>query len=298
MAVLARFRAFVELYQLGPFTIALFAIFVEILNQYSSRANDDAVAPEHLDRVSGFYGPGTYYAWLLNAVAAACQSQPTTGTNANPAPAIDMPQLISTLGVAVYAGIAAVDYLERIYIGDLGPCHAAAHRVVQIAWIVSALYLLHHLLEGRPKIPSFQTTIWMLLWTLITVAMSIDNVVRGILKSTAIKVFAPFCIGIPLPLLVIAICQNREWIEPPRNADGRRIYTAILNIGTFLLSTIYLCSPRHLRYDSASPAAPLSGSKLSDLDQASALALGLLAVIPALPPLPNRGADWVRSWWP
>jgi hypothetical protein len=127
----------------------------------------------------------------------------------------------------------------------------------------------------------------MLLWTLITIEMSVDNVVRGSLKSTAIKLFAPFLVGIPVPILAFVILSCLRKAQWPRKYEGWEI--AALNTGTITLSFVYLFTPPSWRYDPNSPTAPLSGSQLSDLDQAVSLAIVTLVAIPVLFLLWKRG---------
>jgi len=119
-------------------------------------------------------------------------------------------------------------------------------------------------------------------------------VVRGTLKSTAIKVFVPFCFGILLPILTVGIFAALGKIQWLKRYPGWQ--TTMLNVGTFVLSTIYLCCPPHARYDANSPADLLTGSKKPDLDQAVALAAGLITVIPLLLLLWDTGITWVGSW--
>jgi hypothetical protein len=124
---------------------------------------------EKNSEVSTYYGPGAYYSWLINAIVIACQSKPVKKKHAIYFEDIKMYDLIATVGVAASAGIAAVDELERVCKRDFGPAHAAADRVVQVGWILSTLYLLHHIFQGAPSvylawIPSPQILVWMIQW--------------------------------------------------------------------------------------------------------------------------------------
>lgn len=138
------------------------------------------------------------------------------------------------------------------------------------------------MLQGAPSvglawIPSPQTSVWMIQWLLTTIATSVNVMVRHELLTLNIKYMIPYCVLIPLPSIVIGIFAALGW-QWPRTNEGWQI--TILNSGTFILSTINICSPPRWRYDPSSPAAPLTGAKFSDLDQATILVVGLFALIP------------------
>jgi hypothetical protein len=301
-------------YKSGPLTIALAVVAVALDRKFRAPHPSPRPLPEDVSKVSGLYGPGAYYGWLINAVAAVLQSKPRPKLKKNEVggrkienkPATkelriihQMSILISTLGVVIYAACAAVDELIRDTHGEeFSPSRDAADRVCQVGWILSTLYLLHHFFvnvcwSGASKVPSMTTSTWMLLWTLITIAMSVDNVVRGSLKSTAIKVFVPFSVGIPLPILAFAILAYFKKAKWPQKYEGWE--TAVLNTGTITLSVIYLFTPASWRYDPNSPAAPLSGSELSELDQAVSFAVSTLVAIPVLFLLWKRGRQWFKN---
>jgi hypothetical protein len=302
-------------YRFGPLAIVLAAFTVALIREFRARHASPEPLPKDVSNVSGFYGPGIYYAWLINAVAAILQLNPRPkpkkslvwGRKAEKKQATkdlrtvhQMYVFVSTLGVVIYAACAAVDELIRDTHGEEhSASRDAADRVCQVGWILCTYYLLRHFFVngcwiGAFKVPSLTTSTWMLLWVLITIAMCVDNVVRGSLKSTAIKVFVPFLVGIPLPILAFVILAYFEKLEWPWTYEGWTI--AALNTGTITLSVIYVFTPASWRYDRNSPAAPLSGSKLSEFDQAVALATGTLVAVPVLFLLRKRQRQWIIQW--
>lgn len=77
--------------------------------QLQRSQEDPGPLPNHvpdLSLVSGRYGPGSYYAWLLNALIATFQTGSTS-------PEAQSYTLVATLGTATYAVAAATDQFMR-----------------------------------------------------------------------------------------------------------------------------------------------------------------------------------------
>lgn len=237
--------SFLSSFSLGPIAIAFFAVLITIIHQVRHKNLETSTSNPDYSSVDDWYGPGNYYGWLITALAAVCQSNPerpeivnpvhpnlanVPAANANagnanlPADEGIISQLQSKIwaldaaavaAAVAYPSVAAIDMLIRIYRKDFGHQFQAADRTVQVGWIFATFYLLHHIfggggvVYGRPRTPSLTTVLWTGLWTLITVAMSADNVVRDRLGSTALKVFTPFCVCIPFPMGVVALWRWR-----------------------------------------------------------------------------------------
>jgi len=138
------------------------------------------------------------------------------------------------------------------------------------------------MLQGAPSvglalIPFPQTFVWMIQWLLTTIAPSVNVMVRHEMLTLTIIYIIPYCVLIPLPIIVIEICAALGW-QWPRANEGWQI--TILNIRTFVLPTINIRSPPRWRYDPGTPTAPLTDVMHSDLDQATTLVFGLFALIP------------------
>jgi hypothetical protein len=142
--VLAHFGS----YKFGPLTIALAAFTVAMIRHFQASHVSLEPLPEDVSKVSGFYEPGTYYAWLINAVAAVLQSKPRPKLKKsqmeckNPEKkqatkelkmVHQMSILASILGVVIYAACAAVDEMIRNTHGEeFSASRDAADRVCQV----------------------------------------------------------------------------------------------------------------------------------------------------------------------
>lgn len=142
---------------------------------------------------------------------------------------------------------------------------------------ISSLDLLQGALSvGLAWILSPQTLVWVIQWLLTTVPMSLNIVFRDKLRTLTCIVIILYCVLIPLPIIVIEIFAALDWQLPQTN---ERYQITFLNTGTLILSVTNICSPSRWSYDPGTPTAPLTGAKLSDLDQATTLMVGLFALI-------------------
>lgn len=292
-----RLLGLVAYHQLAVCIVIFFGLVVTICNQLSTAKEVEATLPLAVQAVSGYYGPGMYYGWTVNGVAAVCQSKPnrTRGPRQDGRARYKRTyQNVSTLVVAIYAWAAAIDELHQIKEHKpFSPSRMAADRVCQAAWIFATLYLLHHVFSGRLRPirrPSFQTAVWIIVWIMTTASKSADRITRHVLVVTTQKVLIPFIVGILFPQLLIYLLNHIGAISRLSNNSDR--HTAGLNLSTMVISLTYAVMPRRWRYDPDSPAAPLSAHSLGDLEQAVALATGLTIAIPLLLAMWKKSRHW------
>lgn len=284
---------------LGPFIILFFGMIVAICNQVTAKEKDIDTLSPGVQAVSGYYGPGMYFGWMINGVAAVCQSKPNRRQEPNNEKRIRYIRTyrnISTIGVAIYACAAAGHELRLVATHTpFSPSRAAADRVCQTAWIFATLYLLHRVFNGglrRIRSPTLQTATWVVVWILTTAATSADRIARHMLVEFTSKVIIPFIVGIPFPLFLVHLLGYKGVISLDRYPGWQ---TAVLNFSTYIISTIYAIMPRRWRYDPDSPAPPLSAHTLGDLEQAVALATGLTVALPLLLAIWKTSRRWVKA---
>lgn len=268
---------FINKVGIGSVSVAVFAAIVA--RQIQSHATVHSVI--EISKVSGLYGPGCYYGWLINDIVAVYESihnQETEGLNSG--------MFIVTLGVSVQPSIADISQLRCV--ARLGPCSQAQFdafdRLIMVSWINTMHYLLQRMIyqtknRQEPRLPLFlptgiltwrpcaQTAVRITLQVLNTIAMVAYDIQRGTLGRRLLLCLGPFLGCIVLPLVTVYYKKQWQWA------------TAVINIGSIFISVAYVCTPYEYRYDPHSPAAPLSAAKLTDDDQVEALVTGCLCVL-------------------
>lgn len=285
-------------YLFGPSFIVFFGLIVWICNQTAAKKRSLDTLPLAIKAVPGYYGPGMYSGWAINGFAAVCQSKPhrrQEAKNDKKIRYIHTCRNISTLGVAIYACGAAGHELRLVASHQpFSPTRAAADRVCQTAWIFATLYLLHHAFNGglhRIRRPTLQTATWVVVWIMAAAAKSADRIARQMLVVFTQKVIIPFLVGIPFPLFFVCLLGCKGVVSLDIYPGWQ---TAVLNLSTGIISLIYCVMPRKWRYDPDSPAPPLSAHTLGDLEQAVALATGLLVALPLLLTIWKTSRGWVK----
>jgi len=137
--------------QLGPFTVAFFAVIVALINQFSQKIGDPANASPAISSIELLW-----HRCLLRAAGQhrrcrlPIEAEERTGAEHRhdsrrnqrhqDDPIIDCGW--------IYAGVATVDELLRTFNEQrYSHSHADADRVAQVGWILYTFYLLHHLFE-------------------------------------------------------------------------------------------------------------------------------------------------------
>jgi len=298
---------------LGPVVVLLFAGLIALLNKQRAKDVTPSISCPDYSDVDDWYGPGAYYGWLVTAVAAVCQSDPEPPSPRQPLADADQAdantetmkqfrdriallEAILTFAAVAYPSAAAIDMMIRMYRTDFGNQFAAADRTAQVGWIFASFYLLHHVIGGgvvmgRTRVPCPTTIMWMCLWALITGAMGADNVIRRHLGSTSLRVFLPFVMCIPTPMVMLA---GWRWWRRRDEADIEGWLISALNVGTYILCVGYVLCPGHFKYDPESPQAPRSGSHITDMGQAATLAV---AIVGSLPPLAVKSRGIAKRWF-
>lgn len=278
-----------DLINIVPTTLTVFVITSVHIQHMRFKTVSLLETSQDTSAVSGRYGPGSYYAWLFNAVVA-CQSEPTSA-QAQPY------AVVASLGVNVYAIAAAIDQLDRTLNTSLysQPILDASDRVNMVGWIIATIYLLRQSSIPRPTESSIQlhilqTGTWMITWLLHTIAMVVYSIHRGDLGARILMCGVPFAFSVLLPLLVMTFFQRTNQLQVnPRWA------TTTLYTGTTFLSMTYVLTPRRYRYDPDSPTAPLAHAKMSDIDQVTTLIAGLMFVVPHLLSMWDEGRIWLTD---
>ena len=262
---------FINKVGIGSVSVAVFAAIVA--RQIQSHATFHSVT--EISKVSGLYGPGCYYGWLINDIVAVYESihnQETEGLNSG--------MFIVTLGVSVQPSIADISQLRCV--ARLGTCSQAQFdafdRLIMVSWINTMHYLLQRMVyqtKNRQEPPTgiltwrpcAQTAVRIILEILNTIAMVAYDIQRGTLGKRLLLCLGPFLSFIVMPLATVYKKNQWQWA------------TSVINAGSILISVIYICLPYEYRYDPHSPAAPLSAAKLTDDDQVEALVTGCLCVL-------------------
>lgn len=279
----------IDVTNIVPLTLTVFVVTsVHIQHIYSETVSIFQYLPD-TSPVSGRYGPGSYYAWLFNAVVA-CQSEPTNSQ-------AQSYTVVATLGVNAYAIAAAIDQLDRTLNTSLysQPILDASDRVNMIGWIIATIYLLRQSSIPRPTKSSIQLHIlqigaWMVTWLLHTIAMIVYSIHRGDFGARILMCGVPFAFSVLLPLLVMSLFQRTNQLQ-----DNPRRVTTTLYTGTTFMSMTYVLTPRRYRYDPDSPTAPLAHAKMSDIDQVTTLIAGLMFVVPHLLLKWDEGRIWLTD---
>ncbi|OAK96926.1 hypothetical protein IQ06DRAFT_359350 [Phaeosphaeriaceae sp. SRC1lsM3a] len=278
--------SFLKMDGVGPFSVLVFAAVIA----YQMRAHPDSLVIDDISKVSGLYGKGSYYGWLVNAIVLVYESRFSNGTAV----------LSATLAVAILPLIAAGSQLQCVFrpASCVQPQRDASDRVVMADCIVNMHYILQRIANARrpradpglPPVPEAATPSWMpsshtvirILFVLLdTIAMAAYDVHRGTLNRRLLLAVGPFLICIAFPLIIIYYFEQERWA------------TTVINTGAIVESVIYAYTPDEHRYDPASPTAPISNSSLKDLDQVAAMVIGLLTLAPHII---NRLKHLRRGW--
>lgn len=282
---------FNDLCEITPLTLIISAI---IMVQLQRSQEDPGSLPNHvpdLSLVSGRYGPGSYYAWLLNALITTVQTGSTS-------PEAQSYTSVATLGTATYAVAAATDQFMRSLgvISYSQPILDASDRVNQVGWVIATFYLLHRFFKEpyttpQSAIPNWSTATWMLAWLSHTIALIAYNIYRGDLGSRLLKCGIPLIVGIPIPLATVYILKRYDWLH----WDHPNWPVATMNTGALAIAIAYILTPRKLRYDADSPTAPLAALNMTSFDQIATLVAGLMFVVPHLFLAWEQGRTWVMG---
>lgn len=287
--ILASLPVPIDVTNLVPIALTIFTIIsVQVQHMREETILLFQTSPD-TSNVSGRYGPGSYYAWLLNAVVA-CQSDPTTAQTQPYA-------VVASLGVNAYAIAAAIDQLNRNLNTSLysQPILDASDRVNMVGWIIATIYLLHRSFMPKPTESNIQLHIlqigtWMVTWLLHTITMVVHSIHHEDLGARILMCGVPFAFSVLLPLLVMSFFQRTN--QPQ---DNPQWVTATLYTGTTFMSMTYVLTPRRYRYDPDSPTAPLAHAKMSDIDQVTTLIAGLMFVVPHLLFMWDEGRVWLTD---
>lgn len=282
---------FNDLREITPLTLIISAI---IMVQLQRSQEDPGSLPNHvpdLSLVSGRYGPGSYYAWLLNALIATVQTGSTS-------PEAQSYTLVATLGTATYAVAAATDQFMRSLgvISYSQPILDASDRVNQVGWVIATFYLLHRSFKEpctapQSAIPNWSTATWMLAWLSHTIALIAYNIYRGDLGSRLLKCGIPLIVGIPIPLATVYILKRYDWLH----WNHPNWPVATMNMGALAIAIAYVLTPGKLRYDADSPTAPLTALNVTNYDQMTTLIAGLMFVVPHVFLAWDEGRTWVTG---
>ena len=272
-----------------PITLFIFAIIIVQLQQSQLEL---ASLPNHVPDFSvvpGRYGPGSYYAWLINALIVAFHPESAR-------PEAQSYTLVATLGTATYAMAAAIDQLLRsLSVASFSqPIFSASDRVNQFGWVIASMYLLRRYLTesstiSQPLMLRWSTAIWMLAWFSHTAALITYNIHRGDLSDRVLRCGIPLIVGIPLPLATIYVLKRYSWVQ----WDHSNWQIATVNTGALAIGVAYLLTPRQLRYDADSPTTPLAAANMTNGDQIATLVAGLMFVVPHFLLAWEGGWGWV-----
>ncbi|KAL1601590.1 hypothetical protein SLS60_006505 [Paraconiothyrium brasiliense] len=126
---------------MAPTSVLVFLAVVGFTRQ-QWEARTSFQRPPETAGVSGWFAPGAYYAWLLNAIALVCESGLTSTSDE-----VFSMRFVSTIVVTSYAAAAGIALLYGVAHASkyTKPQFQAADRVAMMGWIVGAHYLLHRL---------------------------------------------------------------------------------------------------------------------------------------------------------
>ncbi|KAJ4347944.1 uncharacterized protein N0V89_009316 [Didymosphaeria variabile] len=133
-----------------PLSVLVFAAVVDITRrQWEARTSFQP--PPETSGVSGWFAPGAYYAWLLNAIALVCESGMISTSDE-----VFSLRFASMILVISYAAAAGVALLYGVAHPSqyTQPKFDAADRVTMIGWIVDAHYLLQRLVCKLKTLPA------------------------------------------------------------------------------------------------------------------------------------------------
>lgn len=226
-----------------------------------ARLSTASETPDTVSAVSGLYGPGSFVAWVLTSVSAIGHSFQFTDS---PTPAPDFDCIDGELLAAMaYPLVGAADATKRIFQGSHGASLDAAIRVAYWGWGFSffAVCLTTRRTQRRTR---WRSTAWSVVWYTSNFAVFVTRIT----PSTAVTWWQISM------LLVMTWILTRYQFPTYMERTGKWKKTITLAVFTILLwlGVIFFGRGKMTWF-------PLTASHLSDLDQASALGLGIIATV-------------------
>jgi hypothetical protein len=271
---------FVNMRGIATWSVAFFVAIIHHQIQNHVAPHSD----QELSKVSGLFGRGSYYGWLLNEIVAVYES---IGHEEQ-----DMIMLFNTLIVAILPSIAAISQLQCVARprSCVQPQNDAYDRVIMMGWILNMHYHLQRMAKNkkhRLERPLLQTFVRIVLEILYTVAMVSYDIQRGTLGRRLLLCLGPFLVCIVFPLIILYYRYFRQW----------QWARAVINTGTIVISVAYVFTLYEYRYDPHSPTAPLTASTLADMDQVAALVASCLVLLLHVLGHFEKGKVWRERAW-